>query len=175
MNDNFSYLFSVHFQNGELGNSFAESLDVCMAKQANDNTSLLLTFSEDNVYDGNVIEGNSSKKLMRTFIGIRKKASEEVIQIYVDVLLTIFKRLFILPQVKLVEVDECNLVSHHHNSFSKQNVCSYYHMSSESARRILFKDFGGKKAIKVLDRREKMKVNVDTVKDQLDKSLLGFS
>lgn len=46
-------------------------------------------------------------------------------------------------------------------------------MSVESARRILFKDFGGKKAMKVLDRKEKMKINVDVVKDQLDKTLLG--
>lgn len=46
-------------------------------------------------------------------------------------------------------------------------------MSTESARRILFKDFGGKKAMKVLDRKEKMKINVDVVKDQLDKTLLG--
>lgn len=46
-------------------------------------------------------------------------------------------------------------------------------MSTESARRILFKDFGGKKAMKALERKEKMKVNVDVVKDQLDKTLLG--
>lgn len=46
-------------------------------------------------------------------------------------------------------------------------------MSTESARRILFKDFGGKKAMKVLERKEKMKINVDVVKDQLDKTLLG--
>lgn len=49
------------------------------------------------------------------------------------------------------------------------------HMSTESARRILFRDFGGKKAMKVLDRKEKMKINVDAVKDQLDKTLLGWS
>lgn len=46
-------------------------------------------------------------------------------------------------------------------------------MSTESARRLLFKEFGGKKAMKVLDRKEKMKINVDVVKDQLDKTLLG--
>lgn len=46
-------------------------------------------------------------------------------------------------------------------------------MSSEGAKRILFKDFGGKKALQVLDRKEKMKVNVDVVKDALDKTLLG--
>lgn len=47
-------------------------------------------------------------------------------------------------------------------------------MNSESARRILLKDFGGKKALKVLDRKEKMKVNVDAVKDQLNRTLLGM-
>lgn len=46
-------------------------------------------------------------------------------------------------------------------------------MSTESARRILFKEFGGKKAMKSQDRKEKMKVNVDVVKDQLDKTLMG--
>lgn len=72
-----------------------------------------------------------------------------------------------------MEVTECILMSHHHSkqNFNLSNDQS--HMSSESARRLLFKDFGGKKAMKVLDRKEKMKVNVDAVKDQLDKTLLG--
>lgn len=47
-------------------------------------------------------------------------------------------------------------------------------LNVERARRILFKDFGGKKAVKVLDRKEKMKVNVDVVKEQLDKTLMGM-
>lgn len=68
-------------------------------------------------------------------------------------------------------------MSHHYgHPYGKQNAnlsSDQNHMSLESARRILFKEFGGKKAMKVLDRKEKMKVNVDVVKDQLDKTLLG--
>lgn len=61
------------------------------------------------------------------------------------------------------------------NCAKKETVTQndYSSMSTESARRILFKDFGGKKAMRVLDRKEKMKINVDVVKDQLDKTLLG--
>lgn len=58
----------------------------------------------------------------------------------------------------------------HRNMDTKNPVST---MSSEGAKRIMFKDFGGKKALQVLDRKEKMKVNVDVVKDALDKTLLG--
>lgn len=77
--------------------------------------------------------------------------------------------------MKLVEVGSCSLMSHHYNSCKQKKNSSNdrSYMSSESARQILFKDFGGKKAMKILDRKEKMKVNVDAVKDQLDKTLLG--
>lgn len=67
-------------------------------------------------------------------------------------------------------------MSYHYNLCSIRKAISpndQSNISSECARRILFKDFGGKKAMKVLDRKEKMKVNVDIVKDQLDKTLLG--
>lgn len=79
-------------------------------------------------------------------------------------------------QIKLVEVNECNLLSYQYENCAKKKVepqRDLSAMSIESARRILFKDFGGKKAMKVLDRKEKMKINVDLVKDQLDRTLLG--
>lgn len=79
-------------------------------------------------------------------------------------------------QIKLIEVEECSLLSYHYNNCSKKKTdapAEPSSMSTESARRILFKEFGGKKAMKVLDRKEKMKVNVDVVKDQLDKTLMG--
>lgn len=88
-----------------------------------------------------------------------------------------FSNIFYHPKVKLVEVTECSLMSHHYNTCCKQKMnlsSDQSHMSKESARRILFRDFGGKKAMKVLDRKEKMKINVDAVKDQLDKTLLGW-
>lgn len=79
-------------------------------------------------------------------------------------------------QLKLLEVNECNLMSYQYGNCAKKETVTQNDissMSTESARRILFKDFGGKKAMKVLDRKEKMKINVDVVKDQLDKTLLG--
>lgn len=76
----------------------------------------------------------------------------------------------------MVEVEECSLLSYHYNNCSKKKIDvapEQSSMTTESARRILFKEFGGKKAMKVLDRKEKMKVNVDVVKDALDKTLMG--
>lgn len=68
-------------------------------------------------------------------------------------------------------------MSHHYNNCTakkeKTTSTDQSSMSIESARRLLFKEFGGKKAMKILDRKEKMKINVDVVKDQLDKTLLG--
>lgn len=68
-------------------------------------------------------------------------------------------------------------MSYHYNNCGEPKVetsnDTSTHLSTESARRLLFKEFGGKKAMKVLDRKEKMKINVDVVKDQLDKTLLG--
>lgn len=82
--------------------------------------------------------------------------------------------MFCLFQIKLVEISECNLLSYLYNNVAKRQIENdSMSLNQESARRILFKDFGGKKAIKVLDRKEKMKVNVDVVKEQLDKTLMG--
>lgn len=122
--------------------------------QRDGSASVLVAVSKKNVYDG-YIGQDFPTDLKRTFVAIRKKDSDEV---------------------TLVEVNECNLLSYHYNNCAKnktQNTTEFSSMSTESARRILFKDFGGKKAMKVLERKEKMKVNVDVVKDQLDKTLLG--
>lgn len=78
--------------------------------------------------------------------------------------------------MKLVEVHNCNMLSYYYNNLGKpqeEDNTAFNNLNLESARRILFKDFGGKKAMRVLDRKEKMKVNVDVVKEQLDKTLLG--
>lgn len=65
------------------------------------------------------------------------------------------------------------MLSYHYNAVAKHQSKVHTGLSTDSARRLLFKDFGGKKALKVFERKEKMKVNVDVVKEQLDKTLLG--
>lgn len=77
-----------------------------------------------------------------------------------------------------MQVSQCSLMSFHYEKCAKKITKStdggVLSMNSEGARRILLKDFGGKKAMKVLDRKERMKINIDVVKDQLDKTLLGI-
>lgn len=122
--------------------------------QQDGSASVLVAVSKSNVYDG-YIGVDAPADLRRRFIAVRKKGAD---------------------QVTLVEVNECSLLSYHYNNCAlkkTQSAGEFSSMSTESARRILFKDFGGKKAMKVLERKEKMKVNVDVVKDQLDKTLLG--
>ncbi|XP_031637778.1 uncharacterized protein LOC116350183 isoform X3 [Contarinia nasturtii] len=141
----------AYFQNGQMTDNFAANLDVCTVKDSTNK--ILLAISKDNIYDG-YIDHSSLTKLNKTFLAIRKKKSEKV---------------------KLVEVSESSMMSYIYKCCFQQesklsNVQSDMH--TENARRILFKEFGGKKAIQVLDRKEKMKINVDVVKEQLDKTLL---
>lgn len=168
-----------------MSDEFAESLDICVAKdtQNEGTSSVLLAISKNNVYDGYIGKGYPTD-LKRKFLAIRKKDSEEVrlanqlIHFFVLQSDTIYFRikLYFFFQLKLVEVEECSLLSYHYNNCSKKKIdtpSEQSSMSTESARRILFKEFGGKKAMKSQDRKEKMKVNVDVVKDQLDKTLMG--
>lgn len=69
----------AHFQNGELSDEFVRGVDVCMAKDSENEGSspVLLAISKNNVYDG-VINKGYPTDLERTFIAIRKKNSEEV-------------------------------------------------------------------------------------------------
>lgn len=76
----FNQPFSLaHYQNGEISDEFAENLDVCLANdtQTEIGSSVLLTVSKDNVYDGYVNKGFPID-LKRTFIAIRKANSDKV-------------------------------------------------------------------------------------------------
>lgn len=182
----FSNNILAHFQNGELSDEFAASMDFCLAKdtQTDIAPSVLLGISNANVYDGYVGRGYPTN-LKRTFIAIRKKGSEEVCHMTFKncpfLQFAFYDNIFCLLmeiQVKLVEANECSLMSYHYNNCGKQKVDTSSEnntsMSTESARRLLFKEFGGKRSMKALDRKEKMKINVDIVKEQLDRTLLGL-
>lgn len=69
----------AHFQNGELSDEFAGNLDICVAKDTqNEGASpVLLAISKNNVYDGYIGKGYPTD-LKRKFLAIRKKDSEEV-------------------------------------------------------------------------------------------------
>lgn len=69
----------MHFQNGELSDQYSANLKICMAKKTeNRNTPpLFIALSVDNAYDGDIDE-SASNNLKSTFIGVRKRGSEEV-------------------------------------------------------------------------------------------------
>lgn len=76
----FNQSFSLaHYQNGEISDEFAENLDVCLANdtQTENASSVLLTVSKDNVYDGYINKGFPID-LKRTFIAVRKANSDKV-------------------------------------------------------------------------------------------------
>lgn len=148
-----------------------------MAKNSknDDSSAVLIAISKTNLYDGVLMNRVPANK-KRTLIAIRKKKSNQVCS-WILWFYLFFSLTFLSNQIKFVEATECSLISYHYNDCSKEETNSSdgkSNISSESARRILFRDFGGKKAMKVLDRKEKMKVNVDIVKDQLDKTLSEF-
>lgn len=64
---------------GEISDEFSSNLDVLIAKdnRTANTSSLVLAFTEDNVYDG-FIYSSFPNNLRKSFVGIRKKSSEEV-------------------------------------------------------------------------------------------------
>lgn len=151
-------------------------MDACLAVDAKkeNNATVALAVSSNNVYDG-YIGDNIATDLVKTFIGVRKKNSNEVsgndsLDKYCLTEIGVFP---CVSQIKLVEVKQCHMLSYHYDNVAEHKTRVVTGLTTESARKLLFKDFGGKKALKVFERKEKMKVNVDVVKEQLDKTLLG--
>lgn len=71
--------------------------------------------------------------------------------------------------MRLIEVSHCAMVSHHYDRSSTDLEST----DREAAKRILLKQYGSKNDRNILERRERMKVNVDIVKEQLDKTVDG--
>lgn len=149
-------------------------MDTCLAVDTDKahGAKVAIVVSNNNVYDGYVGQGFPTD-LVKTYIGIRKKDTNEVRQFQINRFPMFFTQIPRCFQIKLVEVNECNMLSYHYNAVAKRDGKVHTGLTSDSARRLLFKDFGGKKALQVFERKEKMKVNVDVVKEQLDKTLLG--
>lgn len=74
-------MFTAHFQNGAISKENAASMDTCLAIDINRESGarqVALAISNNNVYDGYIGEGFPTE-LTKTFIGIRKKDSNEVL------------------------------------------------------------------------------------------------
>lgn len=72
--------------------------------------------------------------------------------------------------MRLIEVEECSMLSQHYEA-PRVNVASF--RTKEQSKRMLAANFGGKSAMKAIERKERMKINVDVVKDKLDSTING--
>lgn len=69
----------AHYQNGAITKETAANMDVCFADDTgkDGDNKVALTISNNNVYDGYIGAGFPTD-LVKTFIGVRKKDSNEV-------------------------------------------------------------------------------------------------
>lgn len=72
--------------------------------------------------------------------------------------------------MRLIEVEECSMLSQHYEA-PRENIASI--RTKEQSQRMLAAKFGGKTAMKAIERKERMKINVDVVKDKLNKTING--
>lgn len=72
--------------------------------------------------------------------------------------------------MRIIEVSHCSMISHHYKKSSNLEI-SY--QSKDDVKKMLAREYGGKKDRVGLERVERMKINVDIVRDQLDKTAAG--
>ncbi|XP_059610953.1 uncharacterized protein LOC132257913 [Phlebotomus argentipes] len=138
----------VKFQNGDLLPGAQENLECHLAVDKHDKKSKKLIVSSDaSAYIGNV----ERDPQMNTFIAIRNSVTNKM---------------------RFVQVETCSLLSEH---VLKVGNDSAVRTAMDDNERSLYMQFGGKRAIKAFDKYNRMKVNVDIVKDDLDSTLQSHS
>lgn len=146
-------------------------MDCFRAKQ--DARKIVVAAVEHNVYTGELGQ-NFSAGLLRKFIGIRNKVTNKVIldifdYFWLDSKTKIYICRFVSRfQMRIVEVQECSMLSKHYDA-SRASTNSG--RTAEQARKTMLTSFGGKAASKTIERKERMRINVDIVKGQLDKTM----
>lgn len=137
---------AVHFQNGTVQPSADNNLECLLAR--NDNKQLhAIVAQEDNAYVGCAGDGFDGD-LICNFIGIRNRVTNKM---------------------RLVEVKQCSLLGKHYTTdAAAENERT---TDTKQAYKIMLKSFGGKAANRMLEKKDKMRLNVDVVKDQLDKTI----
>lgn len=73
--------------------------------------------------------------------------------------------------MRLIEVEDCSMLSYHYDDNKDGKTVS---RNKEQSIKLLHTTFGSKASNRVLEKKERMKVNVDVVKKQLDKTMNGM-
>lgn len=135
----------LDFQNGELQPN--ADVNFFKAKDSHQpNKEMAVITTKNSVYHG-YINDDLSSNLVNNFLAIRNKST---------------------GKVRLVQVDNVSLLN---DIYHKQEIRLGNQLAEQSARSMMIKQFGGRFANRALERTERMKVSVDVVKNQLDKTL----
>lgn len=137
----------MHFENGNVQPEQIDQFECLLAHSANEDKQLhAIAAHADNVYTGAVGQGFAGD-LMRNFVGIRNTVTNKI---------------------RLIEVEQCSLLGKH---YLPDPTALRTAIDKEAAMRVLLKSFGGKVANRLLERKEKMRLNVDVVKENLNKTV----
>lgn len=136
----------MHFQNGTVLPSVENGLE-CMLARNGEHQLHAIVAQADNAYVGRAGDGFADD-LLRNFVGIRNRVTNKI---------------------RLVEVEQCSLLSKHyqHDAAATTDRTT----DTQQAYKIMLKSFGGKAANRMLEKKDKMRLNVDVVKEQLDKTI----
>jgi A49-like RNA polymerase I associated factor len=133
----------ANFQHGVLQPGAGQAFTCIRAtNKSTKQPNVLMVANDKSLYKGLIGEA-AANDLVNTFIAVRSKTTNKM---------------------RLIQVQECHLLNSTYDSVAdKPDV----HLSKD----VYFKNFGGKKGSSYFDKFEKQKMNVDVIKDTIEKSL----
>lgn len=134
----------LKFQNGGLKNAHKETTLYFPAKEGK-SINRAVVIASGNVYTGPIANGN--QELVDTYICVRNKTTDKV---------------------RIIPIDQVKLVNHVHEDRVKTVFST---LSKEDAIETAMRNFGGRKVLRYLNNREREKVSIDVIKDQLEKTV----
>lgn len=79
----------------------------------------------------------------------------------------------IILQIRFIEVEECSMLSHYYDGNDQQN--SIFSKNTDEAKKVLNSTYASKNTSAKVLKKERMNINVDIVKDKLDKAINGIA
>lgn len=138
----------AYFEHGDILPEGAKSFNCRYAENVEDGSRLALATTDTNVYFGKIDHGFAND-LQRTFIAIRNKTTNKV---------------------RLVEVNQCAMLSQHFDQYTSSTGQITGH-NLEDVQKMSLDTFGSKRAKRMFGQRAKNNYNPDLVKDQLEATL----
>jgi hypothetical protein len=139
------YIIAAHFQHGILQPGSETEFSCIRATNTASKSNFLMAANKNNLYKGCIGEATDND-LLNTFMAIRSKTTNKV---------------------RLIQVQECTMISKDYDPIEKADLPNI-------SKDVYFKKFAGKKGSSYFDKIEKQKMNVDVIKEDIEKSLINI-